>query len=315
MGLLKQAGSDSERESGLVGRRVVIATFGSLGDLHPYMAVALGLQDRGHHVTIGTGDYYRAKIEAAGIGFAPVRPDFTDQLEIKKLVRDVMDKRKGPEFVVRKVVMPHIRDSYDDLMRITAGADLLVTHTLTYAGPVVAEKLAIPWVSVALQPFMFFSFYDELEFAPAPWLSRVRRVSPPLYRIILRMLMTMTGKWAEPIESLRSDVGLGPSSGNPMFAGQHSPYLILALFSPELCRPFPDWPANVKTTGFAFYDRHGVGGLPAELETFLQAGPPPVVFTLGSAAVMDAGEFYAHSAQAGVTPRNPASALTELPGW
>ena len=38
--------------------------------------------------------------------------------------------------------------------------------------------------------------------------------------------------------------------------------------------------------------------LAPELEAFLQAGPPPVVFTLGSAAVLDAGDFYEQSALA-----------------
>ena len=41
-----------------------------------------------------------------------------------------------------------------------------------------------------------------------------------------------------------------------------------------------------------------VGGLPKELARFLDEGPAPVVFTLGSAAVMDAGRFYEHSAVA-----------------
>ena len=48
---------------------VVLATFGSLGDLHPYMALALGLQARGHRVTIATSPYYQPKIESEGIGF------------------------------------------------------------------------------------------------------------------------------------------------------------------------------------------------------------------------------------------------------
>jgi rhamnosyltransferase subunit B len=279
-------------------KRIVLTTFGSLGDLHPYMALALGLQERGHQAVLATGEYYRAKIEAAGIEFAPIRPDFTDRLEIKNLVREVMDAKKGPEVVIRQIVMPHVRDSYEDLTQAVKGADLLVTHSLTYAGPLVAEKQQMPWVSVALQPFILFSYYDELEFAPAPWLTQVRHAAPGIYRLLLRWLMHLTGKWAEPIRQLRRDIGLPPSKANPIFEGQHSPYLILALFSRALCKPFPDWPADVQITGFPFYDRHGAEGLPPELETFLQAGPPPIVFTLGSSAVMDAGAFYEESAEA-----------------
>jgi len=55
-------------------RRTVLTTFGSLGDLHPYIAVALGLKARGQEAVIASSDHYRQKIEALGIGFRAVRP-------------------------------------------------------------------------------------------------------------------------------------------------------------------------------------------------------------------------------------------------
>jgi UDP:flavonoid glycosyltransferase YjiC (YdhE family) len=92
---------------------------------------------------------------------------------------------------------------------------------------------------------------------------------------------------------------------DPFFAGQFSPFGTLALFSKHFARPQPDWPANVTQTGFVFYDRRGPGfgeeevsaarGLAPELDAFLKAGSPPVVFTLGSSAVMHPGEFYRES--------------------
>ena len=49
---------------------------------------------------------------------------------------------------------------------------------------------------------------------------------------------------------------------------------------------FPDWfasvPAPVKQTGFPLFEDALVPALPAELETFLGAGPPPVILTPGS---------------------------------
>ena len=56
------------------GRRIVLTVFGSLGDLHPYVAIALGLQSRGHEVVIATTCHYQERIEARGIGFHAVRP-------------------------------------------------------------------------------------------------------------------------------------------------------------------------------------------------------------------------------------------------
>ena len=54
---------------------IVLTTFGSLGDLHPYLALAQELQLRGHHPVIATSPHQQTATERAGIEFRPVRPD------------------------------------------------------------------------------------------------------------------------------------------------------------------------------------------------------------------------------------------------
>jgi UDP:flavonoid glycosyltransferase YjiC (YdhE family) len=95
---------------------------------------------------------------------------------------------------------------------------------------------------------------------------------------------------------LRLELGLPPGK-NPIFDAKHSPNLVLALFSRVLGTEQKDWPENTLITGFCFYDADaGNAALPAQLEEFLAAGEPPIVFTLGSAAVLAAGDFYEQSA-------------------
>jgi UDP:flavonoid glycosyltransferase YjiC (YdhE family) len=92
-----------------------------------------------------------------------------------------------------------------------------------------------------------------------------------------------------------------PKGANPLFDAKHSPYLMLALFSRVLGVEQKDWPASARITGFCFYDADaGDRALPRNIEEFLAAGEPPVVFTLGSAAVLAAGHFYEFSARAAV---------------
>jgi UDP:flavonoid glycosyltransferase YjiC (YdhE family) len=95
-------------------------------------------------------------------------------------------------------------------------------------------------------------------------------------------------------EVFREELGL-PDRGSPVFEGQHSPTLILALFSALFAQPQPDWPPQARVTGFAFYDGGNELGMPPELTRFLDDGPPPVVFTLGSSAVWVARDFYRES--------------------
>ena len=104
--------------------------------------------------------------------------------------------------------------------------------------------------------------------------------------------------WGDPVQAFRQKLGL-PRGGHPLYEGQFSPHLNLALFSRILAEPQPDWPARTVVTGAISYDAvHG--GLSSGLAAFLENGPPPVVFTLGSAAVSHhrAANFYEVSAAA-----------------
>ena len=56
-------------------KKIVFTTWGSFGDIHPFMALARELQARGHRAAIATLSWYREKIEAAGIQFYQLRPD------------------------------------------------------------------------------------------------------------------------------------------------------------------------------------------------------------------------------------------------
>src|SRR5581483_10704403 len=105
--------------------RFLLATIGSLGDLHPVLALALELRRRGHDVAIATTEIYRAKVSARGLGFHPLRPaaSFVDEAR----VRHVMDGVAGTARLLRDFVFPAVRDMHADLSRAAAGVDLLVT--------------------------------------------------------------------------------------------------------------------------------------------------------------------------------------------
>jgi UDP:flavonoid glycosyltransferase YjiC (YdhE family) len=107
-------------------------------------------------------------------------------------------------------------------------------------------------------------------------------------------------KIMKPVYDLRAELGM-PRGEQPIMGGQHSPTKVLALFSKLLASPQPDWPANSVVTGFPFYDRRdyfGERAIPSDLQEFLDHGPAPIVFTLGSSAFWIARDFYRDSIQA-----------------
>ncbi len=279
--------------------RIVFTTFGTLGDVNPLIALALEMRRRGHDPVLAVPEMFRTRIEPLGIGFHRIRPD--QDPHDSRLIAMIYDIKKGTERGLREFLFPAIRESYEDLLAaVTAdgGADLLVSGELAYAGPIVAEVTGIAWASYVLAPFSFFSAYDPPVLPPYPTLAKLQALVPGMGHLIAHFARFVTRKWSDPIYDLREELGLPPGN-DPIFDAKFSTELVLALFSSALGEPQPDWPTSTRTTGFLFYDGDaGKTDLAPELEAFLNAGPPPLVFTLGSAAVLDAGDFYEQSALA-----------------
>ena len=267
--------------------RILLCTFGSFGDLYPYLALGNELRLREHRVTIATSAVYRGQVEAEGLAFHPVRPDIS--LDDRDLIAYVMDARHGPERLL-SYLAACARESYQDTLAAAEQADIIITHPATFASVLVAQKLRMRWFSTVLAPLSLFSMYDAPVLAPVPWLARLR-LSPAILRIVLGLGIRQALGWMRPLLELRRELGLGPTE-NPVFAGQHSPSLVLALFSRYFAQPQPDWPPHTVVAGFPFHEH---GDLSPELERFLDAGPAPLVFTLGSSAVGAAGDFYSSS--------------------
>ena len=285
-------------------KKIVISTFGSFGDVHPYVAIALELKRRGHRPVIATSEIYREKTDALGLELHPVPPDlpgYDQPEEVARMIAEMIDPKKGPERVFTKFINPHLRGMYDALAEATRDADLLVTHVLSLAGPPLVEKTGVKWVSSVLAPISMFSNYDPPVFPQMPWLYRVLKLHPSVSRAAMRVGRLKLDQMAGPVYKLRAELGL-KRGGNPMLEGQHSPRMVLALFSAAIAKPQPDWPPQTRVTGFPFYDRRDRAGdeecLDPELLKFLDAGEPPVVFTLGSSAVYAAGDFYRESVEA-----------------
>ncbi len=272
--------------------RIVLNTWGSHGDVDPALALARGLQARGHAPVLAAPGFYRDVAAAAGVAFHAVGPEFdpTDTA----LVRRIMDRRRGSEVLLRELLLPAVEGAFAELEAAAAGADLLVSHPATFAAPVVAESRRLRWASTVLAPLSMWSAHDVPVLPPAPWVKRLEVLGPWVGRAVIGASHAVTRRWTAPLDRLRARLGL-PRGGHPFFEGQHAPALVLALFSRVLGAPQPDWPAHVVVTGQLLYDAAHGAALSPELEAFLAAGPPPVVFTLGTSAVLASGDFFTES--------------------
>jgi len=277
--------------------RVVMATIGSLGDLHPYIALALEMKKRFIEPVIATSNVYRQRIESLGIEFHPIRPEWPEPEtpEYLAMMEGIIDPNRGAEYLFKGMLAPAVRDMYEDLSAAIEGADLLVTHPIVLAGPPLAQKSCIPWVSTVLSPASLWSAFDPWVPPNAPWLHSVLKAGGPFApRLYMKLVKAMSAPWLKPINSLRAELGL-PKGEHALFEGQFAPDLNLALFSGVFYEPQSDWPANTVVTGFPFFDKKDNAPPDIDLLRFLGRGSAPIVFTLGSAAVNLAGDFYRES--------------------
>jgi UDP:flavonoid glycosyltransferase YjiC (YdhE family) len=274
--------------------RILIATFGSYGDLFPYLSIGQELQRRGHEVTIATSASYRDNVQAAGLSLHAVRPDVS--LDDRQMLSYVFDRRRGTERIVRYVA-GLVRDTYQDTVAaVTEWADLVVTHPLTYAAALAVRNARKLWVSSVLAPISFISAFDPPVPANAPWLIHIRRLfGPRAMRATWDLGRRVGNRWAKPVIEFGRELGLDMRQ-SPLFEGGFSSDCILALFSRLMGEPQQDWPRRTVVTGFPFFDRSE--SLPRSLQEFLDSGPAPIVFTLGSSAVGAAGSFYRESLHA-----------------
>jgi UDP:flavonoid glycosyltransferase YjiC (YdhE family) len=247
-------------------------------------------------VTIASTEFYRTKVEQHGILFRSIRPNWnpTDQ----ELIRQCEDLRTGPEILFRKLILPHLRDTYEDLLSACLDADLMIAGELVCAAPLVSERLGLRWVSAILSPSSFFSSHDPSVLVTVPRLMLLRKAGWRVYRAGLNVCRLATRHWSNPIRQLRRELRLRPDC-DPVFRDKFSPDLVLALFSQSLAQSQPDWPPQTIQPGFVYYDDGKLQrGSSPDLAQFLASGDPPIVFTLGSTAVHHPGDFYESSVAA-----------------
>jgi UDP:flavonoid glycosyltransferase YjiC (YdhE family) len=186
---------------------------------------------------------------------------------------------------------------YDDLAAVVRDADFIVSSELVFATQILAEQHNLRWAMAVLQPLSFFSAYDPSVLAPLPFTKHLYNAPVFFHKLLLGLGKRTSKSWGQPIADFRRELGL-PELAEPLFKDKYSPYLNLAMFSKVLGRPQPDWAENTVQTGFVFYDKYDKTSRTApKLEAFLNAGEPPIVFTLGTSAVHAAGTFYDESAK------------------
>ena len=266
---------------------ILLATLGSAGDVNPFVAIGRALRDRGHDVTLVTSAYFQEIVAEAGLAFAALgtRDDYNQVVDDP----DLWDPNRGFRVFARRVVIPAIRPVHDVLSANLKSNTVIVAQGQAFGAHLVHEKHGVPFATVNLQPVAFRSIYDS-PLIPK-WIPSIAR--PSLYKVI--DFLVLDRELANLINAFRAELGLAPVK-NIFGSWAHSPLKSIGLFPEWFASPQTDWPPNTKLAGFVLFS-DGSATLPADLERFLDAGTPPIIFTPGT-EMKRAHEFFTTSIQA-----------------
>jgi len=127
--------------------RIVLATFGSLGDVQPMLALSLSLKSAGHDVLFAAPPEKAKWVGQHGCPFHPLGDDVTAFIDG---MEDAHSFHSAVQFV--RYVRREVISQFDIFPRIIAGSDLVIGASLVFALPSVAESMGIEYRFVAFTP-------------------------------------------------------------------------------------------------------------------------------------------------------------------
>ncbi|WP_186643625.1 glycosyltransferase [Fluviispira vulneris] len=277
--------------------KILLTTYGSYGDLHPFIAMGKALINVGHKVTLMSHIQYKEIVENFGIHFIPMRPSEEDFGSDDVWPGKAHDPKTGTLYFMKELILPYLNESYELLENEIPKYDLVIPHTFTFAAPLVAEKHNIPWLSCLLQPCAIFSAYDPPFVGKFKYLSYIKFLGPRVLNLICHLMMKDFNKNLKPVVQLKKKLGLENNYKRGAI-WDYSKNGILALFPKEFSIEKPDWPKEIYNLGFPLFDQENSNDISSGLRNFIDKGEAPIVFTLGSTIVKTKNDFYINAFKA-----------------
>jgi rhamnosyltransferase subunit B len=287
---------------------VIIAVLGSGGDVYPLIAVGGALASRGHHVHFMSSPHFAAPARAAGLIFHACVSEENERRALEE--PDLWKPGKG-----FRVLMQGLLDNVPETYRLICelfvpGRTVLVANASVLSARVARETLGVPLVTIHLQPILLRSRFVQPGIVVSDrWTF--------LVRAFRALFVPAVDRWffdpvvAPPLNAFRARFDLAPIR-RVYDRWIHSPDLILGLFPDWYAKPQSDWPSHTHLVGFPAGETVAGGGIDDRLEAFLQAGPPPVVFTTGTSMAFGR-TFFERSVEACAASGRRALMITHYP--
>lgn len=269
--------------------KIGIQTWGSDGDINPFIALAGGLAAAGHEVTLAiTSAERKSYAHLAGrLGFRLIQTgyiwkDDADLLKKSEEIFRTANPLKQLDLLIKDMLDPGVDAMYRVARTLCAENDLLVGHFAVHPLQLGAELARKPYMTVTLNHALIPSAH-----MPPPPPSLIPNLGPALNSVLWKIAIMVLNRYILPsINRLR--LKEGSASAASFRDVWESPVGNLVAVSPELCKPDPGWGEHQHICGFFLIPEKAHNwDMPGDLARFLDEGTPPVYMTFGSMASIE----------------------------
>ncbi len=268
--------------------RIILTSHGSTGDIYPVIALAVAMQKAGHDVKFATIPHYKAEIEAAGVEFYPLCPNW-EQADLSYWMGR-LQKIRTPIYQLREIYVgakAYIPEMISRMDTALQSADLLVSSYLFPMNKLIADRRGVPFATLAFAPHVVPSPDYPPENVPSPqWLPRSARRA--------------WNRWLWKIGNAIVDRVINDTIRVPMreaglpkvrhFFSKPAERVLVAV-SEKLLRPqHAELDPRFRFTGYCRWQAPRDAKLDEELRAFTQGEAVPVL-TFGSMVYEKPGEF------------------------
>lgn len=262
--------------------RIGIQTWGSEGDIRPFVALGAALVTRGHRVEMLYTEISTRRYEhvAAALGFtaravaSPVIATREREHEVGLAAIGSRDEVSQGLMIFRELLEPVAEPIYEAGLDLCSRSDLMIQHFILHPARAAAEKTRTPFATVAFAHMLSPSRHIHPSGLPelGPWATSIEWA---VARFVLNQTMLRR------VNRFRAGKGL-PAIKDLLLDAWPSHLLHLLASSPAFLERPSDWPAWNQMCGFLELPSHEHEALAPEVDAFLRSGPPPVFMGFGS---------------------------------
>ena len=261
--------------------RIGIQTWGSRGDINPFLALAVGLGKAGHEVHLCVTDVldqdYSGIARDSGFRLTPVAtpvfpPEEIDRIGLQCL--NAPNPLEQAKIIINDLFEPKVPEMFEASLELCRTSDLVIRHFFLHPMQAAARKFGVPEITVSL----VHNTIPSPAICPAGFPSLGHWSNRLAWRIVRLML---NRNFLAAVNAMRERENLVPLEDllREAWVGRD---LNLVAVSPTICEQPDDWEDRHRVVGFFDLPDSGAGELPVELDEFLEAGDRPAFITLGS---------------------------------